>query len=587
MVPLAVAIALLLTFRVVHNGLDGDDYFHRAVMNGSDRYGDFLRGPQGMMCFISGDPQRAARAMDVGFLPWWTDPKVKAEFLQFLTVQTHIVDYAVWPERPDLMHAHSLAWFALLILLVGWFYRRILGPTWMAGLAVLLFAVEDGHGTPVGWICNRNVLVAASFGVACLIAHDAWRREGKRWAQWPALLLWTCSLCSKEAGIATCAYLFAYALWLDDSTLWRRFLTLVPYGVVLVVWRIVRDSLGFGVDHLGVYIDPIGTPGTFLMALAERYPAFLLGQWVFPSDVSVAIRKLLGSPFWWAGITCTGVLGLLFWPVLRRDRIARFFATGMLLAVLPICATFPTDRLLMFVGLGAFGLMVRFWYAVVSAEGPRPAAAWWRVAAVPIALLLLVIHLVFAPLLLAVRATAPTGPRWFTERLYLHVPFDPSIEEQDLVVVNPPSAMHVSYSLFRYEHDKMPAPRAIRALSPGFRPVTVRRTGEHTLEVEPTGGYLAFFLDRLLRNEQNMLKLGDEVRVARMTAKVLSLTDDGRPARVEFRFDAPLEDSSLRWLRFEKGRFVPWQPPAIGEEVVLRPDWPSYGELAGRRAPEE
>ena len=66
------------------------------------------------------------------------------------------------------------------------------------------------------------------------------------------------------------------------------------------------------------------------------------------------------------------------------------------------------------------------------------------------------------------------------------------------MVVNPPSAMHVSYSLFRYEHDKTPAPRAIRALAPGFRPVTVRRTDEHTLEVEPTGGYLAFFLDRLL-----------------------------------------------------------------------------------------
>ena len=84
-----------------------------------------------------------------------------------------------------------------------------------------------------------------------------------------------------------------------------------------------------------------------------------------------------------------------------------------------------------------------------------------------------------------------------------------------------------------------------------------------------------------------MLKLGDEVRVARMTAKVLSLTDDDRPARVEFRFDAPLENSSLRWLRFEKGQFVPWQLPAIGEKAVLRPDWPSYGELAGRRAPEE
>ena len=585
MAPVAVAIALLLTFRVVHNGLDGDDYFHRAVMNGSARYGDFLHGPQGMMCFLSGDPELAARAMDVGFLPWWTDPKVKAEFLQFLTVQTHILDYWLWPDRPSWMHAHSLLWFALLVFLTAKFYRRILGPTWMAGLAVLLFAVEDGHGTPVGWICNRNVLVAASFGIGCLIAHDAWRRDGKRWAFWVALLLWACSLCSKEAGIATCAYLFGYALWLDESALWKRFLTLVPYGVVLILWRTVRDSLGYGVDHLGVYIDPITDPSRYLMALVERYPVFLLGQWAFPSDVSVATRTLFGSPIWWAAVICSVVLGLLFWPVLRRDRIARFFATGMLLAVLPICATFPTDRLLMFVGLGAFGLLVRFWYATFAADGPRPQTVLWRVAAVPVALLFVLLHLVFAPLMLGARATAPTGPKWFTERLYVQIPFDKSIEAQDLVVANPPSAMHVSYSLFLYEHDQMPAPRAVRALAPGFGRVTVRRVDDRTLEVEPASGYLDFFLDRLLRNEQNMFQLGAEVHVARMTAKVLSLTADGRPARVTFRFDSPLEDGSLRWLRFHKGDFIPWTPPAVGEEVVLRPEWLTFGDLfRGKKA---
>ena len=44
----------------------------------------------------------------------------------------------------------------------------------------------------------------------------------------------------------------------------------------------------------------------------------------------------------------------------------------MLVAVIPVCATFPLDRLLMFVGLGAFGLLVRFWHQVFAAETPRP-----------------------------------------------------------------------------------------------------------------------------------------------------------------------------------------------------------------------
>jgi hypothetical protein len=573
MAPIAVVVAILLTFGAVHNGLDADDYYHRAVMNGSARFGEQLRGPQSMFRFLPGDPELARRSMDVGLLPWWTDPRIKAEFFQLLTVQTHVFDYWLWPDRPEWMHAQSLAWFALVVFLAAKFYRRILGPTWMAGMAALLFAVEDGHGTPVGWVCNRNVLLAASFGIGCLIAHDAWRREGRRWALWPALLLWACSLCSKEEGIATCAYLFAYALWLDESTLWKRFLTLVPYGLVLVVWRTVRDSLGYGVEHLGVYIDPITDPSRYAAALVERFPVFLLGQWGFPSDVSVAVTRLFGSPLWWIAVVYVGLLGLLFWPVLRRDRIACFFATGMLLAVIPVSATFPTDRLLMFAGLGAFGLLVRFWYAVFFPDGPRPTGTVWRVVAVPAALLLVLLHVVLAPVLLTLRATAPTGPRWFSERLYIRVPFDQGIEQQDLVVVNPPSVMHANQSLFLYEHEGMPLPRAVRALAPGFRRVTVRRSDERTLEVEPKEGFLRFILDRLFRNEKNMLKLREEVQIARMTATVLSLTEDGRPGRVAFRFETPLEDRSLRWLRFHKGKFVPWEPPAVGEEVVLNPEW--------------
>ena len=563
----AVTIALLLTFRAVHNGLDTDDYYHRAALSGSARFGAQLRGPQAMFRFLPGDPEHARYMMDVGFLPWWSDPHIKAEFFQLIPTQTHILDYWLWPDRPELMHVHSLLWFALLVFLAAEFYRRILGPTWMAGVAALLFAVEDAHGTPVGLICNRNVLIAASFGIGCLIAHDAWRREGRGWAFWVALVLWTLSLCSKEAGIATCAYLFAYALWLDESTLWRRFLTLVPYGVVLIVWRVVRDSLGYGVANMGFYVDPITDSGRFATALIERYPVFLLGQWGVPSDLSVIIDKLLGSPLWWFAVGYVCFLGLLFWPLLRRDRIARFFATGMLLAVIPICATLPMDRLLMFVGLGAFGLLVRFWYGVFAVAGPRPTFAPWRVVAVPVALLLVLLHVALAPLLLAMRATAVTalGP------LYLRVPFDETIAEQDLVVVNPPLPMLIGYCLFHYEHEGT-APRAVRVLAPGVFPVTVRRTDDRTIEVEVHAGYLGF-TDRLFRNEQHPLQLGEKVHLARMTATVLEVTEDGRPLLVAFRFETPLEDSSLRWLRFHEGDFVPWTPPKVGEEVTLRLEW--------------
>ena len=565
----AVAIALLLTFRSVHNGLIADDYYHRAVLSGSERFGE--RGPQAMFRFLPGDPELARDAMDVGFLPWWTDPNIKAEFFQLIPTQTHILDYWLWPDHPEWMHVHSLLWFALLVFLAARFYRRILGPTWMAGIAVLLFAIEDGHALPVGWICNRNILIAASFGIACLISHDTWRREGRGWALPLALSLWALSLCSKEAGIATCAYLFAYACWLDESTLGRRFLTLVPYGIVLIVWRVVRDALGYGVANMGYYVDPITDPGGFAIALLERYPVLLFGQWGGLSEFLffVQSKKLPGSPFWWIAVGYVGLLGLLFWPLLRRDRIARFFATGMLLAVIPICATFPMDRLLMFVGLGAFGLLARFWYAVFAAEGPCPGFVLWRRRPRLVALLLVLLHIVAAPLLLTARAAAPWGPRKFIDEQNLDVPFDETIEEQDLVVVNPPAPSFMGHSLLNYEHEGMPTPRALRALAPGMGPVTVKRTDDRTLEV--WADYLGF-PDRLLRNERHPLQVGEQVHLARMTATILAV-EDGRPTRVAFRFETPLEDSSLRWLRFRAGEFVPWTPPDVGEEVTLKPKW--------------
>ena len=572
--PLVVAVALALTVRSLTNGLEADDYYHRAVLTGSSRFDDQMRGPQAMMRFAPGDPDHAMALIDAGLFPWWTDPAVKAEFLQLVPTQTHILDYWLWPERPALMHAHNMLWYALLVFLVTCWYRQTLGPTCVAGLAALMFAIDDAHGTPVGWICNRNILIAASFGVGCLMVHAKWRECARGWALGLALLLWVGSLLSKEAGIATCAYLFAYAVWLDRSSPWRRFLTLVPYGVVLVVWRIVRDALGYGVENIGFYVDPITEPARYAWALVERYPVVLFGQWGMLSDLAAFFERLFASPLWWIALVYVSAVGLLLGPLVRTDRVARFFATGMLLAVVPVCTTAPMDRLLVFVGLGAFGSLAQFLAAVFGGEQDAPRWTMSRRAVVPFAVLLVLLHLVVAPALLVFRAIPPTGPRWLSEQLYVRTPFGEEIREQDLVLVNPPSSMHSGYSLLLYEHDQSPVPRTVRTLTSGIFSVTLRRIDQHTLEVEPARGFFAFFPDRLFRNQQNALAAGEEVRLTGMTATVLELNAAGRPAAVRFRFAAPLEDASLRWLRFESGEFVPWTPPAVGEEETLEIDWP-------------
>jgi hypothetical protein len=68
------------------------------------------------------------------------------------------------------------------------------------------------------------------------------------------------------------------------------------------------------------------------------------------------------------------------------------------------------------------------------------------------------------------------------------------------------------------------------------------------------------------------LVVGEHVKLSGMTVEVTDLTADGRPAEAVFRFDQPLESSSLRWLCFRGNCFEPFVPPSIGHEATIKFD---------------
>lgn len=571
--PLVAALlAVLLSLPSLGVGWMIDDYWHCAVLRERPGFRELLGRPSEMFRFFRGDPDRTGRIMDLGLFPWWTDPGLKGEFLQALTVPTHRLDYALWPDSPVLMHAQNVFWLGAAVAVVALFYRRMLGVTWVAGVAALLFALDDARGPTVGFIANRNVLVAATFGVSALIAHDRWRRDGSRPSAWLAPLLLLAALFSKEEGIATCAYLGAYALFVDPSG-WRRgLLRLWPYAAAVVGWAVLRASWGYGVRDLGIYIDPLTDAGRFLSALVWRLPILLLGQWTpIPAEISAVLPPPLLTGLAWLAAGFLLLLLSAMAPLLRRDPAARFFAAGMVLAAVPVCATLPMDRLLTFAGVGASGLLARFW-AFVFSEGvdattdarrrlplPTKALAWFLVA----------VHAVIAPIVLPFRAASPIGPSWVERRLYVRAPLGPSIGDRTLVVVNAPSVAHATYVILLRDATGEPVPRYTRVLAPAIPSVTIRRVDERTLAIHPRGGYLRFALDRVFRSERRPLALGEQVKLTGMTVTITALAVDGRPAEATFAFDVPLESPSLEWLCFRGSRFEPFVPPAVGREVVI------------------
>jgi hypothetical protein len=259
--------------------------------------------------------------------------------------------------------------------------------------------------------------------------------------------------------------------------------------------------------------------------------------------------------------------------LLKRDRLARFWFAGMLFAAIPVCATLPMDRLLTFVGVGAFGLLAQFWAFVFGTSDDAPKNPGWRIPARALALFFVAVHAVWAPLVFPFRATSPLGLWWVENRLYVDAPLGPLIGEKTLVIVNAPSVAHAAYFPFRQLATDRPVPRHTRVLAPAVPGVTIRRLDEHTLEITPGWGYLNLALDRVFRSERRPMAVGDEVKLTGMTARVTALSPEGRPAVARFRFDEPLESPSIVWLCFRGKSFEPFAPPAVGQETEIRFDW--------------
>ena len=565
---LAALLGVLLCLPALCVGLVADDFFHRAALTGSRLFGEFVHSPLDMFAFFDGDAARTHRMMDFGFMPWWVYPGMKASFWRPLTVLTHWLDYRLWPAQPWLMHAQSLAWYGVLVAAVALLYRRLMPAAWIAGLAALLYAVDDAHSMPVAFLANRNALLSTLLGVLALLAHDVWRRGGRRSGAVLGPLLLLLSLLAKEEGVATCAYLFAYAVCLETGPRARRAAALLPYAVIVIGWRIVWAQLGYGVADVGFYVDPLREPLRFLHAVAERAPYLLLGQWAAPPAEICIMGNVVGATLvhalWWAGSAAAAALVWLLYPLVRRDRLARFWTLGMLLAFLPACSTFPADRMLLFVGLGAMGLVAQLLTAIFAAPGLRRRTL--RIAGGT----LVVLHLVIAPVALSLRTLSPAGPK-FAEQFAMQAPLDAAVEHQDLVILNPPSLLHAAYFPVQREFAGQPVPRCVRYLGSGLTAMTIRRPDECTLVIGIDGGYIGWTFERLFRDERHPMTVGERVILTRMVATVTAVTADGRPAEASFRFDVPLEDASLRWLWWHAGEFRPFTPPAVGQTLEIPP----------------
>lgn len=554
---LAVLLAVLLTLPALSVGFQLDDHVHRVALG----HGTQVEGMPGtrwdLFRFTPGTTAEMTALMRRGVFPYWTLPELRLSFLRPLSTLTHLLDDGLWPERPALMHAQGLLWYASLVFLAARIYRLLFAATpWLVGLAAILYAVDDAHGIPVTWLAHRNALVATTFAFAALYCHLRWRLQNFRPGAVLAPLCLFAGLLGGEAALGVIAYFFACALFLEPpGPLSRRLATLVPAALCAVVWRVVYQVLGYGAYGSGAYLDPVREPLHFLRGVFVRLPLLLSAQLGGPPPDFASFVVALTAPFLLIALVLLGWLVLAARPLLGDPRL-RFFAVGSILAALPCCATFPSDRLLLIVGLGGFGLCA----VVIGARATlaRPGRA--------LVVLLLVLHAVVAPLLLPLRCLSVRLVGAVAVRASRSVPTAPT----PVAMVNAPDALTMLQAISVRASAGYPLPTGLRLLGASAREVHVRRPDANTLVVR-SEGYLEGPIGELLRGQGHPFRLGERIDLGAWTVTILALTPDQRPLEVEARFPHPLETPSLSWMIFDGAGPRPWTPPPIGGQVVLPP----------------
>src|SRR5688572_14219385 len=227
-------------------GLVADDFLHQLMLRDHPGLPFAGRGPFDLFRFADGSPETARALTNAGVFPWWTDPKALLAFFRPLASLTHAADHRLWPEHAGLMHAQSLLWYGVLLALVGITYAGLGASRRGFALALLMFAIDDAHAPAVGWIANRNALIALCFALPALAVHARSRRGGFVHGVWLGPLLLAVGLGGGEAALSVCAYLVAYAAFLDRGPWYIRYGSLLPYVLVLISWKACCLQLGYG-----------------------------------------------------------------------------------------------------------------------------------------------------------------------------------------------------------------------------------------------------------------------------------------------------------------------------------------------------
>ncbi len=557
---LALAAGLALPFCVA--GIFMDDYFQLLLVEGA--FEDVFPGRRwSLFTFASGDPAELQYMIANGPFPWWALPELRFSFFRPLSSALANLDAALFGRSYVLHHLHSVAWHVGLVAVAATLYRRALGTSALGALALLLFATDDSHALAAGWLANRNALVATAPALLGVLAHVQWREGGG--VRWVALSVvgMAVGLCGGESALGALAYLLAYELTVAPGSWPRRLASLLPAGVVLGAYVVAYRLTGSGAYGSEIYVDPLRDPAGFLGQAPAKALALVGSQFLgVTADlwlVMTALRPLLVG----AGVVALGLVVALarrLGPTLDEPsrRGLTWLGVGGALALLPVLATFPLNRLLLMPSLGGAAFVA----AVLWHGWAHPTDALLRWGARVFAVTVVGLGLLgwgTSWLMLGV------GGKTQADTVLRSNVSDEALAGRVLAFVAPDPAAAIYAPMVRQLHGK---PKAQSWVTLSFAPYahTLTRVDDATVDLDVVEGRLGeTVFEQLMRSSRFPLTVGLRVELQGLSVEVLSL-DAGTPNKLRVRFE-PGALSALTLVRFGEHGLEPLVLPEVGQSV--------------------
>lgn len=598
----AVIIGILLNLPSLDIGASFDDYYHQAFIEShlkSSR--DFPLMPRPWWDLFNysgpGGPEEVRRGISIGKYPWWTYPKLRLAFFRPLSAVSHYFDYIAWPKSLRLMHAHNILWYIGILIVLGVYYRRITRIGWAAGLALIIYCVDEARVESVAWIASRNTLLTAFFSIVTLICYDKWRRDGWRWGAIATPVLYVITHLCSEGAWGLWAHFIAYAWFLDRATPVKRLLSLLPMFVISVVWRLIYNALGYGIYATFYYFDPINSPLRYLYELPERllicyselfffYPrnSYFSGA-VGGNGVDrfVFILILLIIPTTWVLVA-----------LMRSSREARYWLVSAIFMCIPLSTVFPVPRLFLFASISSCPLIADVIVLAIStfrqsiASAPYPlwrilVARFTQLLTVLLAVLWLGLHLVVAPFLVFPRIEFFRSTLQYGEAHADLIPSGPEISNKTMVIVNTPDLYPTIFSITRRKDGKPIYPDPTIVIGETTSAFFLRRESKTRLLMRLNGGLFQAPYSLFVRDLIFPMPEGYQVKQLDFVFTVEKTTKDGRPMAV--RIEHPnLDSENLIWVVWNGQRFSRISLPPIGKSYgYAAVNWADYRRIHEKR----